>query len=119
MLAIVKTTGYRHFQRVLGFEKRLFLIGARSQAFGQIAERNDELARAIGLKTRGIFKCHIVSFFNYAVRYKIPASRKRTINSACVPLPLRELQLLQSSCRFSLLSAPPFDRGVRWSTVIF
>lgn len=57
-LAIVKTGNYRHFQRVSGFEKRLFLICTRSQAFGQIAERNDEIARAIGLKTCGIFKRH-------------------------------------------------------------
>ena len=57
-LAIVKTSNKHHFQRVLGFEKRLFLICTRSQAFGQIAERNDELARAIGLKMCGIFKRH-------------------------------------------------------------
>ena len=76
-LAIVKTPINHHFQRVLGFEKRLLLICTRSQALGQIAERNDELARAIGLKTRGIFKCHNdpLFFHRASLRNSLPLNR--------------------------------------------
>ena len=47
----------------------------------------------------------------------IPCLARRANSSACVSLPFVELQAPHSSCRLSIWSPPPCDRGTMWSIV--
>lgn len=57
-LPIVNAPGNGFSKRVLSFGEGLGLIGPRGEAFWQIAERNNDFARAIYLKMCGIYERH-------------------------------------------------------------
>ena len=58
-LAIVNATGDSFLKRVASLYEGLGLVRTGCETFGKIPERDDDLARAVGLKPCGIAELHL------------------------------------------------------------
>ena len=61
-LAIVNATGDSFLKRVAGLHESRSLVHSGRETFGKVSERDDDLARVIGLKPCGIAKLYLEPF---------------------------------------------------------